>query len=389
VHVSWEHALAWRVAQQLLGEPVPRPGTPPPPAGSAVEAARRLAGVQAQVMSSAELAIGVRTGAPPSATRTALRERRLTKTWAMRGTLHLFPSDELPTWVAALRAKEAGTRRTRGWEEYHGVTVPQLAAITGTVGDVLGREPMTRVELAAAVTEATGDPALGTAVETGFGGTILKSAAANGDLCFGPDRGRNVTFVDPRLWLAGPWEEPEGGAALALVVRRFLDAYGPATEVDFARWWGVPPAQGKRVLRPQIPGLVRVELGDAPAWMTEAGAERLAHATPLSGHVRLLPAFDVYVTCLLRTATGAMPGRRASRAAFRGRQGGSARFCSSTDGSPASGRTQHPDRDSGSGSRPSPPSPAAPGKQPRGMPAPTTRCSEAPSRWRGSTRPPG
>jgi winged helix DNA-binding protein len=246
VHVSWEQALAWRVAQQLLGDPVPRPGTPPPPAGSVVEAARRLAGVQAQVMSSAELALGVRTGAPPSATRTALQERRLTKTWAMRGTLHLFPSDELPTWVAALRAKEAGTRRTRGWEEYHGVTVSQLAAITGTVGDMLGRAPMTRVELAAAVTEATGDPALGTAVETGFGGTILKSAAANGDLCFGPDRGRNVTFVDPRLWLAGPWEEPEAGAALALVVRRFLDAYGPATEVDFARWWGVPPAQGKR-----------------------------------------------------------------------------------------------------------------------------------------------
>ena len=29
-------------------------------------------------------------------------ERALVKTWAMRGTLHLLPSDELPPYVAAL-----------------------------------------------------------------------------------------------------------------------------------------------------------------------------------------------------------------------------------------------------------------------------------------------
>lgn len=222
----------------------------------------------------------------------------------MRGSLHLFPSDELPAWVAALRVKEATTRRTKGWEDYHGVTFAQLAAITGAVGGIPGRDPMTRAELSEGVAAATGDPALGQAVQTGFGGTILKSAAANGDLCFGPDRGRNVTFVDPRQWLAGPWEEPEAGPAVELVVRRFLDAYGPATEADFARRWGVPAAQGKRVLRPFLPGLVRVELGDDPAprtptadtaWMTEPEAARLAEAAPLRGHVRLVPAFDTYV----------------------------------------------------------------------------------------------
>lgn len=101
MEVTWDQALAWRLVEQLLTGPAD---------GAPVDAARRLAGVQAQVMSSAELAIGVRTGSSPD---------------AVRGTLHLLPADELPTWVAALRAKE----------------------------------PRTREELAGNVVTATGDPA--------------------------------------------------------------------------------------------------------------------------------------------------------------------------------------------------------------------------------------
>jgi hypothetical protein len=286
VKVSWDQALAWRVGVQLLREP----------SGMAVDVGRRVAGVQAQVMSSAELAVGVRTGRPPEHLRAALwEERTLVKTWAMRGTLHLLPADELPTWVAALRAKEQTARRSRAWERYHGVTVAQLAEITAAVGEIVGREPLTRAELGAAVASATGDPHLGEAVRTGFGGTILKTAAANGDLCFGPDRGRNVTFVDPRTWVRHPWREPDTAEAMAVVVRRFLDAFGPATTDDFARWWGVVPAEGKRAVRPVTGELVEVDLDGASAWLTPAGAEAVASADPLRGHVRLVPAFDTYV----------------------------------------------------------------------------------------------
>ncbi len=284
--VTWDQALSWRVGAQLLLEP----------SGTGVDVARQVAGVQAQVMSAAELAVGVRTGHPPDHVRTLLWKRReLVKTWAMRGTLHLLPADELPTWVAALRAKEQAARRGPAWERYHGVTVDQLAAITAAVGEVLGSDPLTREELGAAVGGATGDPRLGEAVRTGFGGTILKVAAANGDLCFGPDRGRNVTFVDPRRWVRKAWRELEAGEATAVVVRRFLDAFGPATTADFARWWGVVPADGKRAFRPLAAALVEVDLEGTAAWLTPAGAEAVAAAKPLRGHVRLLPAFDTYV----------------------------------------------------------------------------------------------
>ncbi len=70
---------------------------------------------------------------------------------------------------------------------------------------------------------------------------------------FATDRGRNVTFVDPRAWLGGMWTEPDSDAAHAVVAHRFFDVYGPATVDDFARWWGVAAAEGKRLLRPSTP----------------------------------------------------------------------------------------------------------------------------------------
>ena len=51
MRVSWPQALGWRMSRQLLD---------PLGAVSAVEVVRRLGGVQAQVASSAELAIRVR-----------------------------------------------------------------------------------------------------------------------------------------------------------------------------------------------------------------------------------------------------------------------------------------------------------------------------------------
>lgn len=59
--VTWQQAVSWRVGQQLLVEPT----------GPAVDAARRLAGVQAQVMPGAELAVGIRTGKRPDDVRAA------------------------------------------------------------------------------------------------------------------------------------------------------------------------------------------------------------------------------------------------------------------------------------------------------------------------------
>ena len=65
--------------------------------------------MHAQLGSAAEAAVWLRTGGTvgPAEVRRALDvDRTLVKTWAVRGTLHLLPAADLPTWTAAL-----GTRR--------------------------------------------------------------------------------------------------------------------------------------------------------------------------------------------------------------------------------------------------------------------------------------
>ena len=101
--LRWDQVMAWRAARHHLDERVP--------AKAMLEVAGRIAGLHAQVLSSAELTLAARVeDLEPDAVRRALwEERSLVKTWAMRGTLHLLPSAEFPLWQAA----RSTTRRGR------------------------------------------------------------------------------------------------------------------------------------------------------------------------------------------------------------------------------------------------------------------------------------
>ncbi|WP_356948649.1 DNA glycosylase AlkZ-like family protein [Streptomyces chengbuensis] len=63
--------------------------------------------------------------------------------------------------------------------------------------------------------------------------------AAPGSLCFGPLRGRRVTYTHPRRILPG-FTPMDGAPAQAELVRRYLRAYRPATPQHFARWPAAP-----------------------------------------------------------------------------------------------------------------------------------------------------
>ena len=105
---------------------------------------------------------------------------------------------------------------------------------------------------------------------------MLKPAANQGLLAQGPPRGRNVTFVDPGAWLGASLEEPGPEEAMRVVVERFLDANGPATISDFARWFGVDPKTGRELMTPVLENLVPVEIEGYQGWMTKAGAKAAA-----------------------------------------------------------------------------------------------------------------
>lgn len=282
VTVGWRQVCGWRLGRQHVTAPADDP----------VAVAAALGGVQAQVTSSAQFTAGLRSGATADELEAALWEdRTLVKTWAVRGTLHWLPAHEYALWVAALSTRE--WRITPGWERYHGVTADELAAITTAIPEALADRCLTREELAERLAEVTDTPHLAEQLRSGWG-AVLKPAANRGLLCFGPDRGRNVTFVSPSDWLGDPGPAPATDEAVRQVVHRFLDAYGPADHADFGRWFGVREAAARRVLATYADDLAVAEVDGFRGWVTRQGAEQLARAEPARGTV-LLGGFDPYV----------------------------------------------------------------------------------------------
>jgi hypothetical protein len=253
----------------------------------------------AEALTSAELTLWARVdGLASDLVSRALwgeHDRSLVKTWAMRGTLHLLPSDELGLWVgaqAALKPRYETAARRKAF----GMSSAEAVAVLDASRTVLDGPPLTRDELGAA-----GGARLGEAVRGSFG-TMPKLAAFRGDACFAASVGQKVRFTRPDLWL-GPWDPvTPPRAALGDVLRRYLAVYGPATREDFARWFGMPSAaQAGRELKAFGDAVVAVTLdGEDAGWMLAEDAASAAAASP-QGTVALLPAFDQYVVAAPRT----------------------------------------------------------------------------------------
>jgi len=283
VKLRWDEIRTLRLEQHHLGERAPR--------GSELRVASQVCGLHAQLLSSAALSLWARVeGVKLEWIRRALwRERKLVKTWAMRGTLHLLPARDLPVYFGALATYTHYLGQ--GWVKYFGITREQIQLVIDTIGEVLRGRALTRGELADAVVERTGSKKLGSVLRQSWG-VLLKPAAYRGQLCFAEGDGARVRFTHP-----GPVRRLAPQKALAELARRYLAAYGPATRQDFALWWsgGTARAQAQRLLESLHPVVVDVE--GARAYLLP-GAQR---PSSRGRSVRLLPAFDPYVVGAPRT----------------------------------------------------------------------------------------
>jgi len=286
--LTWAQVWGRRLNRHALL--APRPKT------DLVEVVRTVGGIHAQMMSAAELSIGVRVaGVTREDVRAELwRHRRLVKTYGLRGTVHLFPADEAPLWAAALRA-HPGAGEIRRLAQ-RGLDPTRLAALVAAIGAALDGRHLTREELGEEVTRRTGAWAMD-AVTPSFGGqtprwqNALGVAANAGLLCFGPAQGNKVTFTRADQWLGG-WKEMDGATALQEVFRRYLSAYGPASTRDFAQWFGIQPHDAAALPRQLADELEEIEVEGWRAWLLEGESEESwpeAHE-----EIQLLPHFDCY-----------------------------------------------------------------------------------------------
>lgn len=281
--LTWQQVNTWRLAQHGLAPRWTRQDV--------VKIAARTGGIQAQVLSAAELALWARAEGleRPDVQKALWQDHTLIKTWAMRGTLHLLAAEDLPLFAAA-RSNYDG-HNWAGYFAYYGLTSAQHAAFIEAVPQVLGDKPLTREQLAAAVTKATGASMLYDLIVSSGWGSPLKPSAFRDDLCFGPSQGQNVTFVNPRVWI-GTWREFEPQQAMQEIVRRYLRAYAPATTADFGHWWlGGGTSIAKQVFKALGDTLEEVEVEGWKGWALRDTVSAMQEVK-LDKTVHLLPLFD-------------------------------------------------------------------------------------------------
>jgi hypothetical protein len=243
-----------------------------------------MGAVQAQDALAARWALGLRlAGATEAGIEQAAVERRIVRTWPMRGTLHYVAAADI-RWLLRLLAPRVikGAAGRYRQLELDGATFDRAREICIRV--LAGGRLLSR-------------PALYAALETGGVATtgqrgihILGRLSMEGLLCIGPYVGAQPAFALLDEWLP-PARVPEGEEALAELARRYFTSHGPATTQDFAWWTGLPLTQAKAAIELLRGGLVGDQGEAGTFWLVPAAF----HVLGATERVVLLPGFDEYL----------------------------------------------------------------------------------------------
>ena len=159
---------------------------------------RDVGGIQAQVMSSAELSLWTRRRSTSREdVQAALwRRRELVKTTSMRMTLHLLPANDFHMYIAAMKASSmASVHRTL---KRIGAGPKHVDTMIAVVMDALADGPRTQQDL---LVRAKARAARGMRVWLKYAWSAMRPAIVEGLICYGPPRGAQATFVRVDQWL--------------------------------------------------------------------------------------------------------------------------------------------------------------------------------------------
>jgi hypothetical protein len=242
-----------------------------------------LGAVQAQDYLGSLWAVGLRlTVAAEASVERALAERRIVRTWPMRGTLHLVAAADV-RWMLELLtprvvASSAGRYRQMGLDEETFARSRKLFVKALEGGRQLARAALYRVLEAAGIS---------TAESRGL--NILGRLAQERLICFGAREGKQQTFVLLDEWVPGAKSIPRE-EALAELARRYFKSRGPATVQDFAWWSGLTTRNAAAGVGLVRESLSRESVGGRDYWLSTSTPA--AEGDPRAAY--LLPAYDEY-----------------------------------------------------------------------------------------------
>ena len=193
LHQTQLRALWWRA--QLL-EPRPQPGDP---AGIV----RTIGAIQSQEPPAAALALRARGGGFDASQVESARveDRSVVRTWCQRGTIHLVATEDLGWMLELLRETLIAGRASR-WRNL-ALDETTYEKARRSLRKALADGPLTRAEIGERW-RASGIDATGQRLPH-----LISRAAIDGDICDGPDRGRDRSWVLLEEWTNLP-QGPEG-----------------------------------------------------------------------------------------------------------------------------------------------------------------------------------
>jgi len=270
-----------------------------------VAAIERLAALQAQWSPSPYIALWSRVaGFRREQLWAAIERHEVIRARLMRGTLHLVSARDFYAYAVATQDLQRGA-----WNRLQvgrGVDPKKVAALA----IAFARQPRPKEKVLEHIRARVGG-----SLDGPFNWLVWRFVSAHADLVSAPPGGHweyggtDAPYVAARHWIARG-ERPSEDEALALLVRRCLAAFGPATLADIAKFAGQVPPRVRPTLERMAPRLRTFadEEGRVLYDLPRAPRPDADFAAP----VRFLPRYDeLLIAYQHRDRVIAPPHRRA------------------------------------------------------------------------------
>ena len=272
--MEYREALALRLAAQHISGKKETPE----------KVLKAIGAMQAQDYSAALWAIGLRCreGTTAADIEDAISERRITRTWLMRGTIHFAASADIQWMLRLFAPRLLHTAMLR--DQHLGLDNGTIEKTKRAFYSALKRDgKLTRAEMYALL-EKGSDPS-----KNNLGYHMLYRAAWDGLICFGPNAGREHTFVLLEDHL-GKGTALAGEDALGELAMRYFSSRGPATIRDYVWWSGLTVKDAKAGIEKAGSALRKETITGVDHYMSR---EKMRQDSTQAAY--LLPAFDEYL----------------------------------------------------------------------------------------------
>jgi len=189
------------------------------------------------------------------------KDKILVKTWCMRGTLHIIPSEDLPVYNKALRRmwleQHEPSNHAPGWpsiEERKRLIYPKIL-------EALSQQPLARSDLGARLRQLLKDDSMPYQSFFSAWGGILKETAYQGLTVHAQPCGRESCFARLDEWLPHiNLDKIDEDQAKERLLIKYLHGYGPASLQDFSTWSGLNVTDFKKTVESVRSQLEEIEI---------------------------------------------------------------------------------------------------------------------------------